>query len=65
MLKELNNKIAVKQALAEKYNHLAMLAGSSVKRSTYLWHAARFRAQLSDLKHKLAQKEAERAANAS
>lgn len=65
MLKELNNKIAVKQALADKYNRLAMLAGSSVKRRVYLWHAARFRAQLSDLNHKLNQKLAERAANAS
>ncbi len=42
---ELQHKITVKTALAEKHERLAAVAGSSVKKSTWNFHARRFRNQ--------------------
>jgi len=45
MAKSLELKRQVKLALAEKYKRLAKVAGSAPKRSTWEYHALRFRNQ--------------------
>ncbi|MCX7395888.1 MAG: hypothetical protein NTW75_17385 [Planctomycetales bacterium] len=45
MAKDVQKKIAVKLQLSEKYERLSYLASSSVKQSTYRWHAKHFRNQ--------------------
>ncbi len=45
MAKSIELKRQVKLALADKYKRLAKVAGSVVKRKTWEFHAARFRAQ--------------------
>lgn len=45
MAKSLELKRQVKLALAEKYKRLAQVAGSAPKRSTWEYHALRFRNQ--------------------
>jgi len=53
MSKVVENKIAVKLALSEKYHRLSYLAGSKVKRDTYIWHARHFRNQAEVLQKSL------------
>lgn len=61
MSKILENKIAVKQALSDKYARLAIVAGSAVKRSTWMYHSNRFRNQVRVLKEALKQDQERRA----
>ena len=44
------NLIDVKQALSDKYTHLASLAGSETKRKTLIHKAARYRRQVEQLR---------------
>lgn len=57
-LKVLKNKIEVKKALAAKYANLANIAGSSVKRSTFMFHSNRFNNQVAVMSETLRQLEA-------
>lgn len=50
---ELQHKIAVKTSLAEKHERLAAVAGSKVKKSTWNFHARRFRNQALALQQQL------------
>lgn len=57
-LKVLKHKIEVKTALSAKYANLANIAGSSVKRSTFMYHSNRFRNQVKVMTETLKQAEA-------
>ena len=46
-----SHKIAVKTALAEKYERLARVAGSTPKRKTYTQRAVRYRRQVQQMQH--------------
>lgn len=61
MAKSVENKIAIKLQLSEKYARLARLASSKVKQSTYTWHARHFRAQADVMQKALNFKKAEKA----
>ena len=50
---ELQHKIEVKNALAEKHDRLAVLAGSVPKKKTFHFQARRFRNQAEALKQQL------------
>jgi hypothetical protein len=50
---ELQHKIEVKNALAEKNERRAILAGSVPKKRTFHFHARRFRNQAEALKQQL------------
>jgi hypothetical protein len=50
---ELQHKIEVKNALAEKHERLAAVAGSVPKKRTYHFHARRFRNQAAALRQQL------------
>jgi hypothetical protein len=43
-------KIDVKQALADKYTHLANIAGSEPKKKTFIHKATRYRRQVEQMK---------------
>jgi hypothetical protein len=49
----LQHKIEVKNALAEKHERLAAVAGSVPKKRTYHFHARRFRNQAAALQQQL------------
>ena len=46
-----SHKIAVKTALAEKYERLSRIAGSTPKRKTYSLRALRYRRQMQQMQH--------------
>jgi hypothetical protein len=49
-IKDVNAKLVqVKLALARKHENLASLAGSTPKRNTYQYHAAKFRREAADI----------------
>jgi hypothetical protein len=54
---ELQHKIDVKIALAEKHERLAAVAGSAPKKSTWNFHARRFRNQAQALQQQLQAKD--------